>query len=99
MRKNAIETQLSNIVVSLSDIQRERERAWSPYGPVRAGLITLQITRQAQRSVSDSYSVKQAKIIEFKYSEVCVTLKLDTVQEEAVELLPSTLDTTGTDVL
>jgi hypothetical protein len=43
--------------------------------------------------------VKQAKIIEFRYSEACVTLKLDTEKEEAVEPLLSTLDTTGTDVL
>ena len=97
MRKSATETQLSSIVVSLSDIQQERERASSPFGPVRAGLITLQITRQAQRSVSDSYSVKQAKIIEFKYSEVCVTLKLDTEVEEAVAPLLSTIEKVGID--
>jgi hypothetical protein len=39
--------------------------------------------------------VKQAKIIEFKYSEVCVTLKLDMEQEEVVELLPSTTEEVG----
>jgi hypothetical protein len=99
MRKSATETQLSNIVVSLSDIQRERERASSPFGPVKAGLITLQITQRVQHLESPSYSVKQAKIIEFRYSEACVTLKLDTEKEEAVEPLLSTLDTTGTDVL
>jgi hypothetical protein len=95
MRKNETEPQLSNIVVSLSDIQRERERALSPFGPVRAGLTTLQITQRVQPSVSDSYSVKQAKIIEFKYSEVCVTLKLDMEQEEVVELLPSIINEDG----
>ena len=29
-------------IVALSDIRREKHRALSPYGPVRAGLTTLQ---------------------------------------------------------
>ena len=85
MRKNAIEVSRLNIVVSLSDIQRERERALSPFGPVRAGLTSSPTTQPAQPLVSHSYSVKQAKILEFRYSEVCVTLKLDTEKEGAVE--------------
>ena len=36
-----IEESSSNIV-ALSDIRRERQRASSPYGPLRAGLITWQ---------------------------------------------------------
>ena len=95
MRSNETEPQLSNIVVSLSDIQRERERALSPFGPLKVNLITWQTTLQAPPSVSPSYSVKQAKIIEFKYSEVCVTLKLDMEQEEVVELLPSIINEDG----
>ena len=89
MRSNETETQLLNTVVSLSDTRREKAVASSPFGPVRAGLTTLQITQQVLPMESASYSVKQAKIIEFKYSEVCVTLKLDMEQEGAVEPLLS----------
>ena len=32
-------------IVRLSDIRQKRSSAWSPYGPVRAGLITSRITR------------------------------------------------------
>ena len=39
---------LSNLV-KLSDIRRERERALSPYGPVRAGLTTSQRTSEEVR--------------------------------------------------
>ena len=94
MRKNATEPQLSHTVVSLSDIQQERERASSPFGPVRAGLTTLQITKRVLPSASLSYSAKEAKIIEFRYSEVCVTLKLDT--DQVAELSPSTIEEVGT---
>jgi hypothetical protein len=97
VRKNETEIQHSNIVVSLSDIQREKERASSPFGPVRAGLTTLQITQRVLPTESLSYSVKEAKIIEFKYSEVCVTLRLDTA--ELAKLSDTTTCETGTDVL
>jgi len=39
---------LSNLV-KLSDIRQERERALSPYGPVRAGLTTSQRTSEEAR--------------------------------------------------
>ena len=94
MKRNVTDSQLSSTVVSLSDTRRERAVASSPFGPVRAGLTTLQITQRVQRSESDSYSVKQSKIIEFKYSEVCVTLKLDT--EVPAKLLLSTTEEDGT---
>ena len=84
MRSNEIKQQLLNTVVSLSDTRRERAIASSPFGPVRANLTTLQITGRVLPTESLSYSVKEAKIIEFKYSEVCVTLRLDT--EELAKL-------------
>jgi len=97
MRSNETEPQLLNTVVSLSDTRRERAIASSPFGPVRAGLTTLQITGRVLPTESRSYSVKQAKILEFKYSEVCVTLRLDT--EELAKLSDTTTCETGTDVL
>ena len=95
MKSNEIKISLSSTVVSLSDTRRERAIAQSPFGPLRVGLITTQTTPPAQPLESPSYSVKQAKILQFKYSEVCVTLKLDTEQEGAVEPLLSIIDTDG----
>ena len=90
MRTNELHTN----IVKLSVIRRERAIASSPFGPVRAGLTTLQITQRVQPMESASYSVKQAKIIEFKYSEVCVTLRLDT--EELAKPSLSTTEEDGT---
>ena len=39
---------LSENIVKLSDIRREKHRALSPYGPVRVGLTTLQRTDRDQ---------------------------------------------------
>jgi hypothetical protein len=36
----------SSNIVALSDIRNEKQRALSPYGPVRAGLTTLQRTKE-----------------------------------------------------
>ena len=47
MRSETTEGSQENIVV-LSDIRRERQRASSPYGPVRAGLTTSQRTSRDQ---------------------------------------------------
>ena len=97
MRSNETKQQLSSTVVSLSDTRRERAIASSPFGPVRAGLTTLQITQRVQPLGSDSYSVKQAKIIEFKYSEVCVTFKLD-IPTALAERSSSTIEEGGINV-
>jgi hypothetical protein len=35
-------------LVELSDIREQRQRALSPYGPVRVGLTTSQTTQEAQ---------------------------------------------------
>ena len=35
-------------IVALSDIRRERQRASSPYGPLRAGLTTLPTTNEVR---------------------------------------------------
>ena len=94
MRSNETKQPQSNTVVSLSDTRRERAIASSPFGPVRAGLTTLQITQRVLPTESHSYSVKQAKILEFRYSEVCVTLRLD--MEEPAKLSLSTTEEDGT---
>ena len=47
MRKQTTSGSQENIV-KLSDIRREKHRACSPYGPVKAGLTTLQRTDRDQ---------------------------------------------------
>ena len=47
MRSKRIERSQENIV-QLSAIRREKHRASSPYGPVKAGLTTLQRTERDQ---------------------------------------------------
>ena len=44
-----IEESSSNIV-ELSDIRRDKQRALSPYGPVKAGLTTLPTTQDQRLS-------------------------------------------------
>lgn len=70
MRKSATENLQSNTVVSLSDIRRERERAYSPYGPVRAGLIISQTTELAQLSELLNCLEKKVEILVSKSYEV-----------------------------
>ena len=48
MRRQTTSVSQENIV-QLSDIRRERQRALSPYGPVRAGLTTSQRTSEEAR--------------------------------------------------
>ena len=98
MKRNTIVSSHLNIVVSLSDIRRERERACSPFGPVRAGLITLQITHTQQRSVLHSSSVKIVENQISKSLEDLDTSQLATITQ-LVGRLNSTLDTTTTDVV
>lgn len=99
MRKVVTKVSHSSIVVSLSDIRRERGRACSHFGPVRAGLTTLQRTQHQQLSELLSCLESKIEILESKFLEDFATLKLDTEAGEAVVLLPFTIDTTGTDVL
>jgi hypothetical protein len=63
-------------IVALSDIRRERQRALSPFGPVKAGLTTLPTTNEVRLMellnslesavatlVSKSYTVSDTLII------------------------------------
>ncbi len=79
-------------IVKLSDIRRERHRALSPYGPVRAGLTTSQrINEEVQLTellsslenavailVSKSYTVSDTLIIAIQGARAALS---DTVIE------------------
>jgi hypothetical protein len=84
-------------IVRLSDIRRERERALSPYGPVRAGLTTSQRTSEEARltELLNSLESAVATLISKSYT-VCDTLVIAT-QGVRAALSLSTIDEAGID--
>ena len=86
---------LSNIV-ELSGIQSERRRALSPYGPVRAGLITSPKT-SAEAQLTELLNSLE-NVVASLNSKSCTVL--DTLEEgivaARVALYGFTTDTTGT---
>ena len=74
-------------IVKLSDIRRERHRALSPYGPVRAGLTTSQrINEEVQLTellsslesavatlISKSYTVSDTLVIAIQGARVALS--------------------------
>ena len=98
MRKVVTKVSHSSIVVSLSDIRRERGRACSQFGPVRAGLTTSQTTPDQQLTELLSCLEREVESLQFKYLEVCDTLLQDIVTVRA-RLIAGIKDITGIDVL
>ena len=76
----------SENIVRLSDIRAKKLNALSPYGPVRAGLITSRITRD--RALSELLNDLERRILdlEFRFSRVFATSLEDTILP-AVRLL------------
>ena len=97
MKRNVIRVSHSSIVVSLSDIRQERERACSPFGPVRAGLTTSQITQHQQLSELLSCLERKIEILEYKFLEGFATSRHDTENEVLVPLYVTPIDAGGTD--
>ena len=89
---------LSNLV-KLSDIRRERERALSPYGPVRAGLTTSQRTSEEVRLMELLNSLESVvETLNFKSFTVYDTLNT-AIEGVRAALSLSTIDEAGTDIL
>ena len=80
----------------VSDIPQESRTALSPFGPVRAGLTTLQKTPDQQLSELLKCLESEIETLESKYLEVCATL-IEGLMEVRVRLLNGILDTIGTD--
>ncbi len=90
-----IDKPLSNLV-KLSDIRRERERALSPYGPVRAGLTTSQRTSEEVRLMELLNSLESVvESLNFKSFTVYDTLNT-AIEGVRAALLLSTIDEAGT---
>ena len=88
----------SSNIVRLSDIRRGRERALSPYGPVRAGLTTSQTIQDRQLTELLSSLESVVASLNSKSCTVLDTLE-SAIQGARVALSVSTPDTTGTDIL
>ena len=88
----------SSNIVRLSDIRRGRERALSPYGPVRAGLTTSQTIQDRQLTELLSSLESVVASLNSKSCTVLDTLE-SAIQGARVALSASTPDTVGTDIL
>ena len=96
MRSETTSESLSNIV-KLSDIRRERERALSPYGPVRAGLTTSQRTN-ADLQLTELLNSLESAVASLNSKSYTVLDTLTIAIEGArVALSHTTTDEVGTD--
>jgi hypothetical protein len=91
-----IEESSSNIV-KLSVIRRSRHRASSPYGPVRAGLTTSQITQDQQLTELLNSLESEVATLESKYCTALDTLST-AIQGVRVALSHTQTEEGGTDV-
>jgi hypothetical protein len=86
----------SNNIVELSVIRRSRHRASSPYGPVRAGLTTSQIT-QDQRLTELLNSLESVvESLKFKSFTAYDTLVI-AIEQTRVALSHTQTEEDGTD--
>ncbi len=96
--KNNITSGSSENIVKLSDIQSERQRASSPYGPLRAGSITWQKTDR-DRQLTELLNSLESVVADLNSKSYTV---LDTliiaIQQARVALSDTTTEKAGTDV-
>jgi len=78
-------------IVRLSDIRREKSRALSPYGPVRAGLTTSQITQDHQLTELLNSLEREVERLNYKSFTVYDTLVI------AIEAMRVALSDTQTE--
>ena len=76
-------------IVKLSDIRASKQRALSPYGPVRVGLTTSQITQHQQRTELLNSLESVVESLNFKSFTLYDTL--NTAIEEISAVLSATL--------
>ena len=90
-------------IVKLSDIRRERHRASSPYGPLRAGLITWQnremIREDQEVQLTELLNSLESVVDNLNFKSFTVYDTLNTAIEGVrAALLLSTIEEGGTDV-
>lgn len=94
----------SSNIVALSDIRRERQRALSPYGPLKVGLITWQdqeIVKDDQlQQLSELLNSLESVVESLNYKSFTAYDMLASATENLrAALLPSTDTTTGIETI
>ena len=97
MRSERIEGSQENIV-QLSAIRREKHRASSPYGPVKAGLTTLQRTDRDQALTELLNSLESVVADLNSRSYTALDTLIIAIQGARVALCDTTTERVGTDV-
>ena len=96
--KNETTSGSSENIVRLSDIRREKQRASSPFGPLKAGSITWQRTDR-DRQLTELLNSLESVVADLNSKSYTV---LDTliiaIQEARVALCDTTTEGVGTDV-
>ena len=91
------EEQLTSLV-ELSDIRKQKQRALSPYGPVRAGLTTSQTTLDQQ--LTELLSCLENVVENLNYRSFTAYDTLNTaIQGVRVALSDIVTDEAGTDII
>ena len=85
-------------LVELSDIRKQKQRALSPYGPVKAGLTTLQTTPDQQLTELLSSLENVVESLNYKSLEVYDTLNI-AIENLRVALSNIATDSAGTDTI
>ena len=83
-------------IVALSDIRNEKQRALSPFGPVKAGLTTSRTTEEVQLMELLNSLESTVANLNFKSCTVLDTLE-NAIAGARAALYASTRDTTGTE--
>ena len=96
MKSERIEGSQENIV-KLSDIRREKHRASSPYGPVKAGLTTLQRTDRDQALTELLSSLENVVADLNSKSYTALDTLAIAIQGARVALSATVIDEVGTD--
>ena len=87
----------SSNIVQLSAIRRERYRALSPYGPVRAGLTTLPRINEDQQLTELLNSLENTVATLISKSYTALDTLVIAIAGARAALSVGTQDTTGTD--
>ena len=95
MRSETTSELPENIVV-LSDIREEKQRALSPYGPVKAGLTTLQRTERDQALTELLSSLENAVADLNSKSYTALDTLIIAIQGARVALCGTTTEEVGT---
>ena len=97
MRKQTTSVSQGNIV-KLSDIRREKHRALSPYGPVKADLTTLQGTSRDHQLTELLNSLENAVADLNSKSYTVLDTLIIAIQGARVALCDTTTEEVGIDV-